>query len=201
MELLYNCTDRGRIICWPQRSSWNTERICYKKGPERIASGCPKYNACGREITINSFNRDQMCPLQSSVLSPPREFTRVKGKGGGESHFSRAWFITFIKTNRLGSLIAVRWKAKVIVIQTHLKNENKENRERRKLVSLKAGGRGGIVFKRQFEETGRNMLCVVVVFLIEMYLGGGRIITKISQVVQYSDPDQCSNFLTLSPRQ
>lgn len=104
----------------------------------------------------------------------PKGIYQSEGERGG-SHFSRAWFITFIKTNKLGSLIAVRWKAKVIVIQTHLKNENKENRERRKLVSLKAGGRGGIIFKRKFEETERKILCViVVVFLIEIYLDWGR---------------------------
>lgn len=51
--------------------------------PERGASGCPKYNACGREITVNSFNRDQMCPLRSSILSPTKGIYQGEGRDGG----------------------------------------------------------------------------------------------------------------------
>lgn len=41
----------------------------------------------------------------------------------------------------------------------------------------------------------RGKLCVVFIFLIEMYIDCGEIIIKISQVVQYPDPDKFSIFL------
>lgn len=80
--ILYNRTYKERIICWTPRSFWNTERICYEMDSKRKASGCPKYNARDREITINSFNRDQMCPLQSSILSPTKGIYRGEGREG-----------------------------------------------------------------------------------------------------------------------
>ena len=83
--ILYNCTCREGIICWSQRSSRNTKRICYEMDPERRASGCPEYTACSRKITINSFNRDKMCPLQSSILSP------TKGIYWGEGGEGERW--------------------------------------------------------------------------------------------------------------
>lgn len=52
--------------------------------PKRGASGYPKYNACRREITVNSFNRDQMCLLQSIVLSPTKGIYRGEREGGSE---------------------------------------------------------------------------------------------------------------------
>lgn len=58
------------------------ERTCYEMDPKRRASGCPKYNARSREITINSFNRDQTCPFQSSVLSPTKGIYLGEGRDG-----------------------------------------------------------------------------------------------------------------------
>ena len=80
--LLYNCTYKERIICWTPRSYWNTERICYEMDSKRGASGCPKYNAHSKEITVNSFNRDQMCPLQSSILSHTKGIYWGEGREG-----------------------------------------------------------------------------------------------------------------------
>lgn len=53
----------------------------------------------------------------------------------------------------------------------------------------------GLYLKGNLKKQRENFYAIVIVFLIKMYIGCREIITKISQVVQYPDPDKFNIFL------